>query len=281
RPFESEIGPGAGAQAVQPAPLVAGLLGETGIGGVVGVEPRELDETHHQIHGATPQPALGRGGKGRQPAVVAKAPRRQAHHIEPLGHLAAPIVAQHRHPVPPGEGLPGHGEHVALLAAVGEKPVDQEGKLHGAQPGARVAGRGSLSRASSTCPGAISTRHLWCPLGHSRWKQGPQSTGMDSVSTSFAKGGVNPGEVEPYSTTRGRDKAAAICMRPESLLTTAPARDSRSMASANSVSPARIWQCWAASPAPATRASATARSLAEPNTHTCQPRATMAAATAP
>ena len=55
------------------------------------------------------------------------------------------------------------------------------------------------------------------------------------------RAGVNSGEVEPYTATNGRSSAAATCIKPESLDTTAVAHDIKSMACASEVSPAKLY----------------------------------------
>ncbi|MCY1555683.1 hypothetical protein D9M68_923630 [compost metagenome] len=91
---------------------------------------------------------------------------------------------------------------------------------------------------------------------------------------------MNCGEVEPYTATSGRFSAAATCIRPESLLTTAPAQDIRSMASARLVAPARLTS---SSRNPGIRrmrmSSPPGWSFFEPNSHTCQPARIFTSAT--
>ena len=52
-------------------------------------------------------------------------------------------------------------------------------------------------------------------------------------------GGVNAGLEEPKRAVVGRSSAAAMCMRPESLVTTCAANDIRSIASSSEVRPAK------------------------------------------
>ena len=58
---------------------------------------------------------------------------------------------------------------------------------------------------------------------------------VDNMTTCSLSGGVNSGDVEPKMATIGISSAAAICMRPESLETTAFTVDMRSMAWASVV----------------------------------------------
>ena len=58
-----------------------------------------------------------------------------------------------------------------------------------------------------------------------------------------SKGGVKAGVVGPYTATNGFCNAAAICINPESLLTTAFASDNKSMASSSDVFPVKLTHC--------------------------------------
>ena len=61
------------------------------------------------------------------------------------------------------------------------------------------------------------------PSGHSRAKQGLHSISSQSTRALSESGGVCRGLEEPNSATSGRPSAAATCIRPESLVTTAVA----------------------------------------------------------
>src|SRR5207248_6117354 len=94
--------------------------------------------------------------------------------------------------------------------------------------------------AAITRSGASSFMHLKCPSGHSRAKHGLHSIPVLTMRWLRASGGVCSGLEEPYSATTGRPTPAATCMRPESLLTTTSASESRSIALARSVLPHRL-----------------------------------------
>jgi hypothetical protein len=99
-------------------------------------------------------------------------------------------------------------------------------------------------------------------------KQGLQDRSSFSTCDLSDKGGVNCGLLEPKIAIIGLPSAAAMCIRPESLLTVSFAQDSSATASPRSVRPHRLTQAW---PASSSISSATALSLPEPNSQTAYP----------
>lgn len=79
-----------------------------------------------------------------------------------------------------------------------------------------------------------------CPRGQVRLKQGRQGKSSTKRLCAFLlKGGVNLSEVEPYITVTGTSTAQAICINPESLLTTCSQAESKYTASSRLVFPAK------------------------------------------
>src|SRR5690606_29087588 len=79
----------------------------------------------------------------------------------------------------------------------------------------------TLRNALSTCAGSSFSRQSRCCRGHWRLKQGEQAMPVRTIAARFDNGGVNCGEEEPYTATKGRSSAAVMCINPESLVTTA------------------------------------------------------------
>src|SRR5947199_10741187 len=71
--------------------------------------------------------------------------------------------------------------------------------------------RTALRARSYTASGPRSRRHLKCPSGHSRWKQGLQAISIFAICATGDSGGVNDGEDDPNSAISGAPTAAAAC----------------------------------------------------------------------
>src|SRR3990167_10368135 len=96
--------------------------------------------------------------------------------------------------------------------------------------------------AAKTILGFKSRIQRQCPKGHSRWKHGLHSNFKFKIFTRSPSGGVNSVLVEPYIATKGRCKAAPICISPESFVTITLAKESKSIASAKLVLPVKSTQ---------------------------------------
>ena len=64
-------------------------------------------------------------------------------------------------------------------------------------------------RFFNTKSGVSCFKQFKCPKGQTRLKQGLQDKPRETILTSVDKGGVNVGLVDPYTTTKGKFKAAA------------------------------------------------------------------------
>src|SRR5215472_13708225 len=95
----------------------------------------------------------------------------------------------------------------------------------------------ALRASAYTSSGESSRMHLKCPRGHSRLKQGLHSMSIFATRAMGERGGVYTGDEEPNNAISGRATAAAACIKPESLLTTIVASESRSIAVPRSVRP--------------------------------------------
>lgn len=81
---------------------------------------------------------------------------------------------------------------------------------------------------------------LKCPNGHSRLKQGLQGSSRRKTSAFVDSGGVNRGLLDPKMASIFLSSAAAMCIKPESLLITKLAQERSAMASLKSVVPQRL-----------------------------------------
>ena len=90
-----------------------------------------------------------------------------------------------------------------------------------------------------TSSAVISSRQLVCPRGHTRSKQGEHGNALVRTLALSESGGVYSGELEPNKAIKGLLRAAATCIKPESLVTTQVAPAIRCIASCKVVLPVR------------------------------------------
>ena len=83
-----------------------------------------------------------------------------------------------------------------------------------------------------------------CPSGHTRLKQGEHGKALVSTFALSESGGVYSGELEPNKAIKGLLRAAATCIRPESLVTTHVAPAINCIASFTVVLPVRSCVSW-------------------------------------
>jgi len=109
-------------------------------------------------------------------------------------------------------------------------------------PAGRQAAAGNSGRsAASTRSGASPFRHLKWPSGQTRWPHGLHGRSSRRITARELSGGVKSGRGRAVETNdRPPPARRATCIRPESLLTTAPAAAIRSIASDSVVRPARL-----------------------------------------
>src|SRR5512135_875917 len=122
-----------------------------------------------------------------------------------------------------------------------------------------------MGRCRATSFGVSLIMQLKCPSGHSRLKHGLHGRSSLSTCALSDSGGVNCGLLEPNIASIGLSSAAAMCINPESLLTTRLAHDTSAMASVRSVTPHRLRH---GSLPKEMMMSATALSLDEPTSQT-------------
>ena len=95
---------------------------------------------------------------------------------------------------------------------------------------------------ANTCCGRISFRHRKWPKGQALLWHGLQGKLSQIILALLDKGGVWAGSLEPKIATWGMPRAAAICISPESLLTTPLHRPIRAIASSKEVLPHQLWR---------------------------------------
>src|SRR5207247_2219856 len=138
----------------------------------------------------------------------------------------------------PGKPRPGgmHADDVLVLGPHRHHPFEIAALECLVERVLRILRRRKIAAAHSRCTSASTRSTLSsrmqrkCPSGHSRWKQGLHSGLSLSTCARPDCGGVICGLDEPKSATSGRPSAAAMCIRPESLLTTSFAPAMRSIA---------------------------------------------------
>src|SRR6185369_16610784 len=111
-----------------------------------------------------------------------------------------------------------HGHHRLQVGAL-ERLVESVLCILGGGKYFRAHCRDFIS--SSTRSTERSFMHLKWPSGQTRWKQGLQSTFSQTTRAAVDRGGVCSGLDEPNRATWRVPVAAATCIRPESLVTTA------------------------------------------------------------
>src|SRR5216684_5956196 len=186
----------------------------------------------------------------------------------PAGKDLGPAAA---HLVLPGEARAGrmdaddvlvlgpHRHHAVEVAALERLVEGVLGVLCSRKDLAAHKARTSASTRSTD----MSFMQRKCPSGHTRAWQGLQSRCSHTTRAAGEAGGVCSGFDEPKRATCGRPSAAAMCIRPESLLTTNAAPAMRWRASSSVVLPMRLFP---GMPPP------DSRSLPEPRRTTSMPR---------